>query len=53
MVNSIEIACAVGRGKNYSVLDIVNALEEAWGKKMNKKIKIEKCKSSVKILKTI
>ena len=27
----------VGRGKNYSVLDIVNALEEAWGKKMNKK----------------
>ena len=27
----------VGSGKNYSVLDIVNALEEAWGKKLDKK----------------
>ena len=27
----------VGSGKNYSVLDIVDALEKAWNKKLNKK----------------
>ena len=27
----------VGSGKNHSVLDIVSALEESWGKKINKK----------------
>lgn len=27
----------VGSGKNYSVLDIVEALEKAWNKKLNKK----------------
>ena len=27
----------VGSGKNHSVLDIVNALEQAWDKKLNKK----------------
>ena len=27
----------VGRGENSSVLDIINALEKAWNKKLNKK----------------